>query len=151
MTPLHPLFARDVGPPEFVLDAALAASWVLPGVRSTYSSGVLHKMAGATVAVPTSWPVDLADLLRASERKGVVAGTRVDARLAMYSAFRVLIDGESPLRSWPPLLALARTRSMPVRKAAYLELAVRLALPLATVDPTLTRHATAAGVPIYSP
>lgn len=104
-----------------------------------------------TAAVPTSWPTDLADLLRAAERRGVTAGTWVDARLAMLSTYHILLDGESPLRSWPPLLALARTRSMTVRKAAYLELALRLDLPLATEDPTLTRHAAAAGVPIFSP
>lgn len=49
------------------------------------------------------------------------------------------------------VLALARTHALPVSRAAYLELAARRGLPLATTDAALTRAAAAAGVSLFTP
>ncbi|MCE9565661.1 MAG: type II toxin-antitoxin system VapC family toxin [Planctomycetes bacterium] len=54
-------------------------------------------------------------------------------------------------RAWSHILPLARAYSLPVYDAAYLELALRLKLPLATIDPNLTRTAANVGVPIFTP
>lgn len=150
MTAFPPPFLSDIGPPAFVLDAAVAAGWVVPALGTAYTRRVLDCMERATAAVPGSWAIDLADLVRTAERKGRRTAADVDAALNDLRSFRIVIDTESPLRWWPAVMAISRVRRMPVGKAAYLELARRLNLPLATEDPTLTRHATA-GVTIFSP
>ena len=65
--------------------------------------------------------------------------------------FRIRVDPSTPAYAWADTLTLARAHSVPVDDAAYLELALRRKLPLATTDATLTAAATAAGVPILTP
>ena len=151
MTPSHTPFAAPIGPSAFVLDAAVAAGWIVLALETAYTVGVLDRLARSNAAVPPSWAIDLTDLLRAADRKGRRTATGIDAALGDLRDFRIVIDTESPLRWWPGVLALSRARRLSVRKAAYLELARRLNLPLATEDPALTRHAAAAGVTIFSP
>jgi predicted nucleic acid-binding protein len=61
------------------------------------------------------------------------------------------VDGRSGLPFAADVLALARQHALSAYDAAYLELALRLSLPLATLDRRLQAAATAAGVAIYSP
>ncbi|MFO0849629.1 MAG: type II toxin-antitoxin system VapC family toxin [Gemmataceae bacterium] len=65
--------------------------------------------------------------------------------------YPIQIDTQTGPRAWTDSLRLARTYRLKVVEAAYLELAQRLALPLATISPKLRRAATAAGVPIFAP
>jgi len=58
------------------------------------------------------------------------------------------IDLESP-RQDVDLLALARERRLTVYDAAYLELAIREGLPLATLDRALEKAAVAEGVALF--
>jgi predicted nucleic acid-binding protein len=65
--------------------------------------------------------------------------------------FQVVLDPETPALAWTDILDIARARSISIDDAAYLELARRPNLPLATTDATLTRAASAAGVAIFTP
>jgi predicted nucleic acid-binding protein len=49
-------------------------------------------------------------------------------------------------RSWDRTLALARHHALTIYDAAYLEVTLRLALPLATLDDQLSRAARAESV-----
>lgn len=151
MAILRPLLAPVVGPPAFILDASVPAAWLLPGQATDYTDRVFGKMIAGTAAVPGQWPVELASALFAGERQGLRTSREVDTLLLGLDVFRIVADADTPLLSWPDLLAVARNRSVPVSVAAYIELALRLGLPLATIDPTLTAAATAARVPIYTP
>jgi predicted nucleic acid-binding protein len=67
------------------------------------------------------------------------------------ASFNVRIDDRHPALLWPDVMAGSRSRRLSTFDAAYLELALRLGLPLATIDAKLTRAAAAAGVPIFTP
>jgi predicted nucleic acid-binding protein len=76
---------------------------------------------------------------------------QVDAYFVTMSYFNIAIDGETSAHAWGDTLAQSRTHTITVYNAAYLELARRLALPLASIDTTLLRAAGAVGVPIFTP
>lgn len=60
------------------------------------------------------------------------------------------IDDETAGRAWREALALAETYHLTVYDAAYLELALRRSLPLATFDAALRSAAATAGVPLLA-
>jgi predicted nucleic acid-binding protein len=151
MTSPPALFPNAVGPPDFVLDVSVALAWIVPRLATSYTDGVMGAMARSTAVVPESWLIELAEELLTEERRGQLGAARVAAKLAVLSGYSVIVDDETNARAWGELLPLARTGSTSVYHAAYLELALRLGLPLATTDATLTTAANVVGVPIYTP
>jgi predicted nucleic acid-binding protein len=139
------------GPPTFVLDVSVTLAWSFAAKPTKYTSDVMMKMSSTVVTVPVSWPLELTDALHKAVRAGRGTLAQVDRFLRDLYVFHFVIDRETPARAWADILPLARTYSVPMTRAAYLELALRLRLPLATADITLTRAATAANVPVYIP
>lgn len=152
MTPaLRQLLLIPGGTPGFVLHPSVAAAWLFHQRATDYTSDVLARLASTTAAVPTSWPIDFAAVLLDGERVGLRSAGEVTHFHTRFDLFPTLIDTASPLDYWTDLLAIARTSNLSVADAAYIELARRLRLPLATTDPTLAAAATAAGVPMLTP
>ncbi|MDB5309795.1 MAG: hypothetical protein JWO38_3997 [Gemmataceae bacterium] len=151
MTPL-PLWRQKIsGKPEFVLDVSVPLAWSFAGTVSSYATGVMAKMTSAVVAVPASWSLELANLLRAAEKIGAGTAAQVNHFLARFYPLHYALDRQTFARAWGDILTLARAHSVSVFDAAYLELALRYSVPLATVDTSLKAAAIAAGIPIYTP
>lgn len=144
-------FPHANGPPEFVLHTSVALPWVVRDVSNIYSSDVLNALVRTTAIVPESWLIDLAEVAMSFELDGWYSAARVSEHLMVLDGYPILVDDETNRRAWSDIFHLARTYSIPVHSAAYLELALRLKLPLATTDATLSRSALVAGVPIYTP
>ncbi|MBN9119061.1 MAG: type II toxin-antitoxin system VapC family toxin [Planctomycetes bacterium] len=109
------------------------------------------KMPLLASAVPTLWSVHLTELVLNWERAGRVTAQGAERCFDWIYHFQVFIDPETPARAWTDILDLARAHSVSVDDAAYLELSLRLNLPLATTDATLLGVAPAAGVPTFTP
>ncbi len=146
-----PYTPNPKGMPSFVLGADVTVAWrvLVPGV--TYPSDVLGRMTRAIAAVPGCWFLDVAELLRGAIRTKRVTVGDAESFLTGLQSFAIWVDDETPLRAWGEAFELARRHRIPTGTAAYLELALRLNLPLATTDATLTRVAAAAGVTIFTP
>jgi len=139
-------------PPAFVLHVSVAAAWGIPARYTMYAHRVRFRLATGTAAsVVTAWPLELVEELLDAVNRGGTTQQRVEGILAALPALRIYLDELAPHRAWPEVLDLARAYNLPVRDAAHLELSLRMSLPLATIDPTLLRAATAAGVPIFTP
>jgi predicted nucleic acid-binding protein len=139
-------------PPEFVLPASVAAAWGIPPRYTVYAHQVRFRLASGTpTVIATAWPLELAEELLSAVRCGDTTQQRADGILVALPALRIYLDELAPHRAWPEVLNLARTHSISVSNAANLELALRLNLPLATTDATLTGAANTAGVPIFAP
>lgn len=147
-----PTEIRPAAPPTFVLDVAVVASWTVSANYTVYTHRLRSRLAfGAVAIIPTCGPLDLLDRLLAAERGGTQPVQRTDTFLATLPVYLIYLDPEAPRRARPELLDTARAHSLSAVAAAYLELALRLKLPLATSDAALTRAAGAAGVPIFTP
>lgn len=151
MVVTHPLFPHGSGTAVFVLDASVAFGWIVTTPLNWYANRVMSSLGTKRPVVPTSWISHVADLLLGAERQGLVTQAVTAAKLPTLRGFPILFDDETDARMWGDIRDLARTHDLSVFAAAYLELALRLTLPLATTDASLSRTAISAGVSIFTP
>lgn len=133
--------------PSLVIDASFAIALVLPDEA---------KPAGAMVAllendgavVPALWPLEVGNTLVVAERRRRIAAAALDRIANHLAALPIAIDDRPAMQSWIACIALAKRHRLTVYDAAYLELASRLRLPLATLDADLRKAAKAEGVAV---
>jgi predicted nucleic acid-binding protein len=133
---------------RFVLDASVAVSWVAGTPVDPYAATVqTHVANGWRAIVPSLWQLEVANALLMVERRGVLTAADVDRGLLDLESFlasRAEVD-QIPV-AMRQTADLARRLQLTVYDAAYLELAKRETLPLATLDKSLRAAAGKAGV-----
>lgn len=135
---------------EFVLDSSVAMAWCFEDENEPYAERVLDRLLSATAIVPALWKLETANVLLLAERKKRISWTQATRLAAFLAELKIIEDVESVSRGLSHLLALAREYELTVYDAAYLDLAIRLGLPIATLDQDLKRSAKKAGVPLFS-
>jgi predicted nucleic acid-binding protein len=135
---------------EFVLDCSVTVSWFFEDEADAYAEAVADSLVSATAVVPALWHLEVANVLLVGERRKRATTAKVAQFLTLLRALPITTDGETHSRAWTDTLNLARTHGLSAYDAAYLELAVRRGLPLATLDNELKAAAKAAGVPLYT-
>ena len=101
-------------------------------------------MAREPIHVPAVWSLEFANALRQLERRRKL---EPDATTQLLDAVDALgLKGDASPPGQRRLLDLARQYDLSVYDASYLELAIRLAVPLATQDGALAAAATKAGL-----
>lgn len=129
----------------FVLDNSVVTGWYLPSQSTRYSEAIGILLETDIAIVPRLWQLELANVLKTACTKG---------RLSIDQARQILDTlGELPIEvdtgiepNQRQLFELAMQHSLTSYDVAYLELAVRLGLPLATQDAQLKQTAWSAGV-----
>ncbi len=134
-----------------VLDAATAMAAVLPQRHSDAARAVLLRVADDGAVVPAIWHLEVGNILLAAERRGILDAAQRKAVLEHFSRLPVATDTETGARAWAETLVLAQTYALSLHDAAYLELARRRDVPLASFDASLLRAASVAGVRMLSP
>jgi len=129
-----------------VLDAGIALASVLPERHSEAARTVLLGVAETGAIVPALWHLEIANALLAAERRGLLAAVQRQEVLENLSVLPIASDSETAAHAWSDSLALARDYALSVPDAAYLELARRRDVPLASFDAALLRAAAAVGV-----
>jgi predicted nucleic acid-binding protein len=132
-----------------VLDSSIALSWCLPGESGT--DAVQREVAGAGAIAPAHWPLEVANALLMAQRRQRISADFRNAALRDLAALPISLDGETSARAWDETLRLAEAYRLTTYDAAYLELAQRLALPLATLDGELRVAANALRVSLLAP
>lgn len=128
--------------PGLVLDASVALAWALPAeVRADAARNVLLRIAEEAAVVPAHWRLEVGNGLLMGERRGRLLPGQVDAVWRHMVAMPIEIDQETNARAWSSAAGLARKHGLTLYDAAYLELAARRGLPLATFDAALARAA----------
>jgi len=136
---------------NFVLDASVTMCWLLldrkPADRA-YALGVLDtmKQAGTSALVPVTWGLEVSNVIANAEVKGLVREVQSEAFLEMLEAMDIGGDRATFSRALADTLQIARRYRLSAYDASYLELAMREALPLATLDEDLQKAAKKAGV-----
>ncbi len=124
----------------FVVDASVASCWAFDDESHPAAAGALQRLRDDAAHVPALWWLELRNVLIVNERKGRMTRSAVSAFLRDLSRLAIAID-RAPEEL--QLLALARHHRLTVYDAAYLELAKRQSLALATLDEELARAARA--------
>jgi predicted nucleic acid-binding protein len=130
--------------PGLVLDASVSLAWMLPGeVGVEPAKQLIDLVSDQGAIVPSHWRLEVANALLMAERRGRVTSEQVAALLNQLAALPISIDPETAARAWDASPALARRHRLSLYDAAYLELALRKDLPLASFDGALLRAAEA--------
>ena len=90
-------------------------------------------------------------MLTQAERRGRMTAADLSARVVLLEALPIVVDDATASRALHETLALARAEELTAYDAAYLELAMRHGLPLATRDAALRRSAARLGVSLLPP
>lgn len=134
-----------------VLDCSIALAWYFADEAAPYADAVQDGLANAPAAVPSLWPLELSNALVMGERRGRSTPAQASAWLSLLRLLPIHVDGETESRAWADTLHLARAHGLTSYDASYLELALRLGVPIATFDAKLKAAAAAVGVPFYRP
>ncbi len=135
---------------EFVLDASITLAWALPDEASNYSDSILKQVASGKAWVPDLWPHEVANgLVMAQRRKRLTAAQRA---LFIEELLRLPIEvmGATARAVLETQAALADRYALTAYDSAYLDLALRKGVPLATQDKALSDAAKRSGVGLAS-
>ena len=134
---------------EFVLDASVTVAWALEDEGDLYPEKILDALGEGRAWVPSIWPLEVANALLMAEHRGRLTRAEVENFLSLLQELPIQVEGDTILRVWGEILLLAREEGLSVYGAAYLNLAMRLGLPLATLDQALQKAARNCGVEVF--
>jgi predicted nucleic acid-binding protein len=126
----------------FVLDTSISACWIFQDEQDPRADAAFVRIKSEEAVVPSLWWFELRNILVVNERRKRITESDTGVFLRDLAGLRIRVDTE-PEES--VVLRLARTRRLSVYDASYLELALREAIPLATLDAELTAAARAEG------
>ncbi len=130
-----------------VLDASAALAWCFDDEFALRTEALLRDVKAAGALVPSHWPVEVANALLVAERRQRLKGEAVDALVRLLASLPIVVDDRASALD-AALMPLAREQSLTVYDAAYVELARRAGLPLATLDRPMARAARHLGIPL---
>lgn len=126
----------------FVLDSSVALAWLLPDEGDEAVAALADRLLQESVFVPTIWPLEVANALLMAQRRSRIKADDLARMIAALSALPIEIDQDTGANAFTGVLALARQFGLTTYDAAYLELAKRRTLPLATLDARLREACT---------
>ena len=131
---------------SFVLDNSVALAWCFEDEQTDALMALLDRVTETGAVVPQLWPVEALNGLLTAERRGRIDGATRRRLAGFLRELPISIDSETAAHVWQATAQLAESHRLTAYDAAYLELAVRLGLPLATTDKPLIAAARSAEV-----
>jgi predicted nucleic acid-binding protein len=133
---------------DLVLDASVALTWCFKNEATEAADRVLELLADKAASVPTIWHLEIANVLALSERRRRITPVGSAEFIALLETLMIVVDEETPSRALTRVLDLAREERLTAHDAAYLELAMRLGIPLASKEADLCDAAERVGVSV---
>jgi predicted nucleic acid-binding protein len=134
---------------SFVLDNSVTMRWFFGDGKPqelAYAGKVLDAMQVVKAFVPMTWGLEVANVIAKAEARALVTEARSGAFLEMLEGVEIEVDAATFAHALADTLQLARRYKLSAYDASYLELALRLGIPLATLDEDMQKAAKKAGV-----
>lgn len=131
----------------FVLDNSVVTGWYLPDQATEYCEAIAVQLESDKALVPALWQMELANVLKTACTRGKLSLDAARQILDALGTLPIEIDA-GPTPGQRQLFELAMRSKLSSYDAAYLELAMRHGLPLATQDEQLKEAAIAVGIAI---
>jgi predicted nucleic acid-binding protein len=132
----------------FVVDASLTLSWCFADEATPYSRAVLASLESTYAVVPALWPFEVANVLALAERKQRITQEGIAEFLETLRRLPIQVERREALWLCQAILPLVRQHRLSAYDAAYLELAKRERLGLATLDHALQHASRVVGVAV---
>lgn len=137
---------------DFVLDNSVSMRWLLESGKAAdqrYAEAILKSLADADALVPNLWHLEATNVLLGAEKRHEVDAGEIEGFIAQLENLPLHVDSLTSHQAFSRIMALSRIYKLSSYDAAYLELAIREGLPLATLDKDLRKSAKKAGVDLY--
>ena len=131
---------------RFVLGTSVTLAWCFEHESSSTADAILDLLVSLEAIVPAIWPVEVGNALLAGERRKRITPAETARSLELLRSLNIHLDDAGLGLGVDDLVALARSHKLSVYDAAYLSLAMREGIPLATLDRSLARAAQRAGI-----
>ena len=129
----------------FVIDASVTAAWCFDDEKSPAADLAMDRLGEEGAVAPAIWWLEIRNILLVNERRGRILLADAEEFLAQLDRLPIQVRTDAPNDAFLPL---ARKHRLTAHDTAYLELALRTAAPLATLDMALARAARAEGLAI---
>ena len=133
---------------SLVIDSSVTLAWVYSEETTSAVNHVLQLVNSDGAWAPSLWRLEVANVLEMGTRRGRHDASFRDATLSDLALLPVSTDSETESQAWGATLRLAERYQLTLYNAAYLELAQRRGLPLATLDEELREAAKIQNVPL---
>lgn len=133
----------------FILDASITLAWCFDDEGSDRAVRILERLDQDAAFVPPIWQLEVGNALLGAERRGRLKPAESTNFIDLLRNLPISVEEIPPYRTWGEIINLARTYHLSTYDAAYLDLAMRLGLPLASLDNALNEAAGQCGVEIF--
>jgi predicted nucleic acid-binding protein len=131
---------------SLVLDSSVTLSWCFEDERTAATVATLENVAANGAVAPSLWPLEVLNGLAMAERRNRLTAAQRETLSGFLASLPVTIDHETSAQAWTVTAHLAARHKLTLYDAAYLELAQRLNLPLASLDQELRAAGSAVGI-----
>jgi predicted nucleic acid-binding protein len=129
-----------------VLDASIAMAWCFEDETNELTEAILSRLARDTAVVPSLWRFEVANVLAVGQRRGRLTEAQAARFVALLRRLPISLDETAPDAT--ALLAVAHRHELSAYDAAYLELAQRRGVGVATQDARLRSATLESGLPV---
>jgi len=131
---------------SLVLDSSATLAWIYSDETTEPIRRLFDAVAEDGAVVPALWRLEVANSLTVAVRRGRIDVNFRRAALADLALLDITSDDRTDIHAWGETLNVADRFQLTVYDAAYLELAQRRNLALATLDGELRTAAEALGL-----
>ena len=133
---------------RFVLDNTITMAWCFSDEATEFTKTLLSRLSNLTdhAIVPALWLYEVANVVELAVRKGRLPAEKALAFIEGLADLPIEVENPSRAQVFVTVRTLAGLYHLTAYDAAYLELAIRYKLPIASLDRALSRAALAAGV-----
>ena len=137
-------------PYNFVLDCSITMTWCFEDESNDYTDTILENLKETIAIVPTIWPLEVANVLLLAKKNKRITEVQSASFIDALMALPIVVDPSTTARAMHSIFVLAVQSDLTIYDAAYLELAIREKIPLATLDKALIKAAKENHLSLYS-
>jgi predicted nucleic acid-binding protein len=135
---------------SYVLDASITLSWCFSDEATPETITLLEQLESETAFVPERWSLEVGNILISAERRKRISYANITEFISLLQNLNIKTDYETSSRGFREIISLSHSEKLTTYDAAYLELAMRLGLPLATKDVQLAKVAKKMGIKLMN-
>jgi predicted nucleic acid-binding protein len=124
---------------SFVLDCSVTLAWLLPDEDGAAVDTLAEELARTNAVVPAIWPYEVVNALQVAQRRARIGDDDLARMWSALAALPIEIEAVAKDRVFSAVAHLGGRLAITTFDAAYVELAARRKLPLATLDARLRK------------
>jgi predicted nucleic acid-binding protein len=134
--------------PGLIIDCSITMAWCFADEATAETAEVQDRLIAEAALVPSHWFLEVLNVLVMAEKRQRIAAADANNFLHLLAALDIQTDHETSARAFDHLPPLCRSHGLTSYDAAYLDLAVRRRLPLASLDDNLRQAAIGLGIQV---